>query len=942
MNTIKKLFLSSVICILLFSTVGTAYAEQNNQGNSSSFIDVPKTHWAYKEMMYMAENKIITGYGNGYFGATDPIIREHLAAFLYRYLKPQDSTNNPFVDIGDSNFKKEILALTARGIFSVNVEKQFNPKNNMTRAEMAAVLVRTFDLKPQGNFDFTDMKGHWANEYVKILAGNKITNGTGDGNFNPNGLVTREQFSVFLYRTIMATSGIKNNKSVGWVVDGEKKYYYDKPGVKHTGLLRSGDDTYLFDKNGNLVSGWNTVAGKDYYFDTVSGAAQKGWFSQTTHWYYADDNGVIQKGDVTYKGKQFQFDRTGKMVKGWITIQSLDQNIYTSRTVVRGFDPIKVRKDEILEVVGEDGPLWFKVNYKGQTYVVQKIFAVVFDQSLSNKIDAIRQDIDDLKTSAELIKKYSERFKKAKETKNDDAVIVESSELAQSVSQFLTTLKKSELQNTVDKIYEKEADPAVREKYNSTIATLEMMNEDFGKIHKLMLLKDSIMVLDKANQDSGNIIQQIQEGKYLVQQDKVSLQNYVNSMVGYKGSMNSYKKQLIEWSVDTTEALVYGYSMWLDEAYLYFFTINDQIITPAEKWVGTLPKGEIEKFADGVRDYGQQVTAMHEGFKSRLPEYKQMASDLRVVNQSFLKFGDSVQKAGASLHKQAVMADGLINSVSTHVAEAQQAFPTIHTDIMSGLDAANNMMDSANKISGYKIDTSNVVKNVGNMDGLTTRLKDFGVPPEKMKEYLEEQKRTNELGSMALDFIPVVGQIKQGLQIYNGREFFTDRKYEPNDYVWGTVSTVVGGTPKVIGRVFGKYGELEQKAKDLGKVSKVTEEIGWSMPRGGGVIDGRKYSEHALERMAPDTVQVRAELTKRARERAERKGYTFGSDKYMEELKKVDPRGMTPNVVEDIIKTGTRKPGDNPGTWKYVRDEGYVVINDKGDVITVVPAKKKE
>ncbi|MED2981470.1 hypothetical protein P4311_08480 [Bacillus thuringiensis] len=94
--------------------------------------------------------------------------------------------------------------------------------------------------------------------------------------------------------------------------------------------------------------------------------------------------------------------------------------------------------------------------------------------------------------------------------------------------------------------------------------------------------------------------------------------------------------------------------------------------------------------------------------------------------------------------------------------------------------------------------------------------------------------------------------------------------------------------------------------------------------------------------MAPDAVQVRAELTKRARERAERKGYTFGSDKYMEELKKVDPRGMTPNVVEDIIKTSTRKPGDNPGTWKYVRDEGYVVINDKGDVITVVPAKKKE
>ncbi len=157
MKVIKKLFLSFMTCILLFSTLGTTFAEKNSQGNSLSFIDVPKTHWAYKEMMYMAKNKIITGYGNGYFGATDPITREHLAAFLYRYLKPQDSTNNPFVDIGNSGFKKEILALTARGIFSVNTEKKFNPKNNMTR----------------GNFEFVDMKGHWANEYVKILAGNK-------------------------------------------------------------------------------------------------------------------------------------------------------------------------------------------------------------------------------------------------------------------------------------------------------------------------------------------------------------------------------------------------------------------------------------------------------------------------------------------------------------------------------------------------------------------------------------------------------------------------------------------------------------------------------------------------------------------------------------------------------------------------------------------------
>ncbi len=244
-----------MVCILLFSTVGTAYAEQNGQVNSSSFIDVPKTHWAYKEMMYMAENKIITGYGNGYFGAADPITREHLAAFLYRYLKPKDSTNNPFVDIGDSNFKKEILALTARGIFSVNTEKKFNPKNNMTRAEMATVLVKTFDLKPQGNVEFTDMKDHWANEYVKILAGNNITSGTGDGNFNPNGIVTREQFSMFLYRTIMKVTDMQNDESVGWVKEKENWYYYNKDGSKQTDNITLDGIEYSFFKDGRLFEG---------------------------------------------------------------------------------------------------------------------------------------------------------------------------------------------------------------------------------------------------------------------------------------------------------------------------------------------------------------------------------------------------------------------------------------------------------------------------------------------------------------------------------------------------------------------------------------------------------------------------------------------------------------------------------------------------------------
>ncbi|UNP84341.1 S-layer homology domain-containing protein [Bacillus mycoides] len=388
MNTIKKLFLSSMVCILLFSTLGTAYAEQNNQETTLSFIDVPKTHWAYKEIMYMAENKIITGYGNGYFGATDPITREHLAAFLYRYLKPQDSTNNPFIDIDDSNFKKEILALTARGIFSVNAEKKFNPKNNMTRAEMAAVLVKTFDLKSQGNVEFTDMKGHWANEYVKILAENQITSGTGDGNFNPNGIVTREQFSMFLYRTIMKVTDMQNDESVGWVKEKENWYYYNKDGSKQRDNITLDGIEYSFFKDGRLYQGRKQV-GKDTLYYSEPGKLKTGWSFSTTSWSYLKD-GKYVTGTFTYQGKPFEINKYGDMEKGWITLRSAVKRIYPKPETKFLLKSKPVKDGDVLEVISKQG-LWYQVKYQGEIGYVRVLESVIIGESPVRSWDVAKE-----------------------------------------------------------------------------------------------------------------------------------------------------------------------------------------------------------------------------------------------------------------------------------------------------------------------------------------------------------------------------------------------------------------------------------------------------------------------------------------------------------------------------------------------------------------------
>ena len=78
---------------------------------------------------------------------------------------------------------------------------------------------------------------------------------------------------------------------------------------------------------------------------------------------------------------------------------------------------------------------------------------------------------------------------------------------------------------------------------------------------------------------------------------------------------------------------------------------------------------------------------------------------------------------------------------------------------------------------------------------------------------------------------------------------------------------------------------------------------GWDMPDGPTEIGGRKYTQHALERMAPDTPQVRAELEPRAAEAALQKGLVPGTAEYIKYvIDYVDPRGVPQWLLREQYK----------------------------------------
>ncbi|MEC1539535.1 T7SS effector LXG polymorphic toxin [Bacillus subtilis] len=139
-------------------------------------------------------------------------------------------------------------------------------------------------------------------------------------------------------------------------------------------------------------------------------------------------------------------------------------------------------------------------------------------------------------------------------------------------------------------------------------------------------------------------------------------------------------------------------------------------------------------------------------------------------------------------------------------------------------------------------------------------------------------------------------------------------------------------------RVVKTVAKNEIKA-DVKKVTtKGTGEIGWSMSKGGGIINGRKYSQHALERMAPDIPEVKATLTNRAIKKAEELGYKPQTKEFSDFIKKyVDPRDIPPSVIEDAIMNTKKIPGNRNGTFVHETQDVKVIINEAGDVITVIP-----
>ena len=159
----------------------------------------------------------LIGRGDGFIRPHANITRAEVATIFFRLISDEARANyweqaNTFPDVQLTNwFNNAVSTTTNAGVFSGFPNGTFAPNQTITRAELAAAVVRF--MGGSGNTvsttnSFTDISNHWARNYINTAAENgwvQGANGIG-GAFNPDRPITRAETAAIINRIFVRLS----------------------------------------------------------------------------------------------------------------------------------------------------------------------------------------------------------------------------------------------------------------------------------------------------------------------------------------------------------------------------------------------------------------------------------------------------------------------------------------------------------------------------------------------------------------------------------------------------------------------------------------------------------------------------------------------------------------------------------------------------------------
>lgn len=192
------------------TVTAAAYGQTANRIHTISYNDVTAGDWFTPDVIYVTLTGLMNGTGDG-FSPNNNINRAQLVTVLYRMAgEPEVTGENPFTDVPDGQWYTDaVLWAAENGITDGTSETTFSPNNPLTREQMATFLYRFANFEAGEPIEVTgDLSGYtdadlvadYAVDAMTWAVGEGVISGIGNNTLAPDNTASRAQMATVLTR----------------------------------------------------------------------------------------------------------------------------------------------------------------------------------------------------------------------------------------------------------------------------------------------------------------------------------------------------------------------------------------------------------------------------------------------------------------------------------------------------------------------------------------------------------------------------------------------------------------------------------------------------------------------------------------------------------------------------------------------------------------------
>lgn len=168
------------------------------------FSDMPD-NWSTAALKHAVENGLLQG-SDGKLMPDDNLTRAQMATIIVRAFGATKKGNiSHYTDIKATDWYADNMAIAYQMGIIQGSDNKMNPGNPITRQEAFVIIARALKLEPEHTFNkvFTDAHeiADWAEGEIKALVNNGYIQGS-NGKLNPKGHITRAEFAQVLHNII--------------------------------------------------------------------------------------------------------------------------------------------------------------------------------------------------------------------------------------------------------------------------------------------------------------------------------------------------------------------------------------------------------------------------------------------------------------------------------------------------------------------------------------------------------------------------------------------------------------------------------------------------------------------------------------------------------------------------------------------------------------------